>query len=212
MIDAVRANDDGRCCTDVVPLTPMTNFEFARASQSQTVVVSESQSLNVGVLANQTLYFGASMPSKYSDVTPGNASSIARANARLTGAESCVEIEFQAPPVVISTQLATAARKTRCPGAQPKPSARRRRTKQVHLKRAFLVNNHSNAAASVAFLPSMKSNVRRCSATAYRWEGATASSTLVPTKALSRMGRNRWKSSPCSRRGKSSPVWKSTSE
>ena len=97
MIDAVRANDDGRCCTDVVPLTPMTNLEFARASQSQTVVVSESQSLNVGVLANQTLYLGGSMPSKYSDVTPGNASSIARANARLTGAESCVEIEFQAP-------------------------------------------------------------------------------------------------------------------
>ena len=47
MIDAVRANDEGRCCTDVVPLTPITNREFARASQSQTVVVSESQSLNV---------------------------------------------------------------------------------------------------------------------------------------------------------------------
>ena len=100
MIDAVRANDDGRCCTDVVPLTPITNREFARASQSQTVVVSESQSLNDGVLANQTLYLGASMPSKYSDVTPGKACSMARAKARLTGAESCVEIAFQAPPVV----------------------------------------------------------------------------------------------------------------
>ena len=97
MIDAVRANDEGRCCTDVVPLTPITNFELASASQSQTVVVSESQSVNVGVLANQTLYLGGSMPSKYSAATPGNASSMARANARLTGAESCVEIEFQAP-------------------------------------------------------------------------------------------------------------------
>ena len=97
MIDAVRANDEGRCCTDVVPLTPITNFELASASQSQTVVVSESQSLNVGDLAYQTLYLGGSMPSKYSHPTPGKASSIARANARLTGAESCVEIEFQAP-------------------------------------------------------------------------------------------------------------------
>ena len=95
MIDAVRANDDGRCCTDVVPLTPITNFEFARASQSQTVVVSESQSLNVGVLANQTLYLGASMPSKYSHFTVGpKASSIARANARLTGAESAARKTF----------------------------------------------------------------------------------------------------------------------
>ena len=97
MIDAVLANDEGRCCTDVVPLTPITNFEFARASQSQTVVVSESQSAKLGVLANQTLYLGGSMPSKYSDVTPGKACSMARAKARLTGAESCVEIEFQAP-------------------------------------------------------------------------------------------------------------------
>ena len=71
MIDAVRANDDGRCCTDVVPLTPITNFEFARASQSQTVVVSESQSLNVGVLANQTLYLGGSMPTPYYDANDG---------------------------------------------------------------------------------------------------------------------------------------------
>ena len=97
MIDAVRAKDDGRCCTDVVPLTPIISRAFARASQSQTVVVSESQSLNDGVLANQTLYLGGSIPSKYSAATPGNASSMARANARLTGAESCVEIEFQAP-------------------------------------------------------------------------------------------------------------------
>ena len=77
-------------------LDAITNREFARASQSQTVVVSESQSLNDGVLANQTLYLGASMPSKYSDFTV-NASSMARAKARLTGAESCVEIKFQAP-------------------------------------------------------------------------------------------------------------------
>ena len=97
MIDAVRANDEGRCCTDVVPLTPITNRELARASQSQTVVVNDSQSAKLGVLANQTLYLGGSIPSKYSAATPGNASSIARANARLTGAESCVEIEFQAP-------------------------------------------------------------------------------------------------------------------
>ena len=96
----MRAKDDGRCWTDVVPLTPITNFELASASQSQTVVVSESQSVNVGVLANQTLYLGGSMPSKYSHPTPGKASSIARANARLTGAESCVEIAFQAPPVI----------------------------------------------------------------------------------------------------------------
>ena len=119
MIDAVLAKDDGRCCTDVVPLTPMTNRELARASQSQTVVVSESQSLNVGVLANQTLYLGGSIPSKYSAATPGKASSMARAKARLTGAESCVELAFQAPGGggtlahwLISTQLATAARNT----------------------------------------------------------------------------------------------------
>ena len=51
----IRAADDRRrprerrrqVRTDVVPLAPITNREFARASQSQTVVVSESQSLNV---------------------------------------------------------------------------------------------------------------------------------------------------------------------
>ena len=100
MIDAVLANDEGRCCTDVVPLTPITSRAFPSASQSQTVVVNDSQSAKLGVLANQTLYLGASMPSKYSHLTPGKAFSIARANARFTGAESCVEIAFQAPPVV----------------------------------------------------------------------------------------------------------------
>ena len=94
MIDAVRANDDGRCCTDVVPLTPIISRVFASASQSQTVVVNDSQSAKLGVLENHTLYLGASMPSKYSHLTPGKASSMARAKALFTGAESAARNTF----------------------------------------------------------------------------------------------------------------------
>ena len=81
----VSAADDRRCprkddlglWTDVVPLTPITNRlrELGgvqnRRCQREPVVKS-------GVLANQTLYLGGSMPSKYSQPTPGKASSMAR--------------------------------------------------------------------------------------------------------------------------------------